>query len=130
MNGSTEESKKLKSDVLERSLVRAILFSIISAQGEVSFKHTCNSCTVLFGEPNSLLRKRARDRRYKLLKLREEYPLKFDELCRDYGLDHIYPASQIVSEVTLSQLSTMQSTPNKAAMMLADSPLFRPTVGK
>jgi hypothetical protein len=60
MSSATEESNKMKSDVIKKSLVHSNPFFIISAQEEVSFEITCNSCTVLFGEPNSILQKRAR----------------------------------------------------------------------
>lgn len=146
MDDAILERLKAKLNCLDRSLVRAILHSITSTQGEISFTHTCNTCPILFGRPNSEHRKRVRSQRHRLLKYREDYPGKFALLCKYYDLDISLVSQTDIEAKEPSERSTSQqnhcmyeSTPRKGkesihltspVIMPADSPFSPSTSGE
>lgn len=146
MDDAILERFKAKLDCLDRSLVRAILHSIISTQGEISFTHTCNTCPILFGRPNSEHRKRVRAQRQRLLKYREDCPGKFALLCTYYDRDISLLSQTDIEAKEPSETSTSQqnqymyeSTPRKGqesvhltspVIMPVDSPFSLSTIGE
>jgi hypothetical protein len=129
MPGATFNTRK-NIESCDSELDRAVLYSILSAQGDVDFKHTCSTCPILFGQPNSTRRKNACNRRYRLLKLRKENPKQFMRRCTAAGLSlksRFDSESIVISETSPLQLDSSRLIVESSSLDFKMSTDFSPS---
>lgn len=86
---STRRDFRTNSNGLPCEIQIEVIKNVLLNGGTDSFSSTCNKQQNIFGTPNSNIRKRIQNRRYRIIKLRRENPKEFATLCRSVGLEEL-----------------------------------------